>query len=204
MTFLELCQRLRKEVGAAGNGPASVSSQAGEYARLVSWIETAWHELQNSRNWAFDWAKGAVELNAMDTVYPLPADFDLWRAETLRFKGFAVEVLPWSQMSQVGNDTFACVAQSPDGLLHTNATPEVGGDLTFEYFRTPQRLINNTDTPRMPERFHMAIVYRAMIQYGLYENAPEVVQQARINDATAMFNLVHSQLPRIGAPEPLA
>jgi hypothetical protein len=56
----------------------------------------------------------------------------------------------------------------------------------------------------MPERFHMAIVYRAMIQYGLYENAPEVVQQARINDASAMINLVNSQLPRIGAPEPLA
>ena len=204
MTFLELCQRLRQEVGAAGNGPANVASQSGGYARFVSWIATAWRELQNERRWAFDWAQTAIDLNAMDTEYSLPSDFDVWDAETLRFAGAKINVVPWHEIDKDISGTFGRAAIAPDGVLHLNAPPDNEGGLTFEYWRTPQALTGNTDTPRMPERFHMAIVYRAMLQYALYENAQEVAQQAGRNMVKIETQMVESQLPRINLPPSLA
>ena len=46
MTYLELCQTLRREAGVSGVGPASVVDQSGEYLRLVEWIKAAWTEIQ--------------------------------------------------------------------------------------------------------------------------------------------------------------
>jgi len=204
MTFLELCQRLRQEVGATGSGPNNTAGQSGEYARLVSWIRTAWQEIQNDRRWAFDWAKGEVELSADFAIYALPADFDVWEADTLRFSGAPIDVVPWGQLRQVGGDTFTCVAIAPDSTLHLNALPSIDGPLTFEYWRTPQELTSGTDSPRMPARFHMLIVYRAMIQYALYENAQEVLRQAGINERSIFNRLMVSQLPVVSMEGPLA
>ncbi len=202
MTFLELCQRLRQEVGAAGNGPPSVAGQTGEYARLVSWVRTAWQEIQNERRWRFDWVQGRVEINSLDTQYALPNDFDLWEPETLRFDGDRIKVCTWSELDPAGQFTAAALA--PDGTLHLNAAPDKDGALNFEYWRTPQMLAENTDSPRMPARFHMLIVYRAMIQYGLYENAQEATQQASMNERRLMNRLLGSQLPPIEMPWSLA
>jgi len=204
MTFLDLCQRLRQEVGAAGNGPAAVTSQSGEYARFVSWIRTAWQEIQNERRWAFDWVRGEVDLNTLDTTYPLPNDFDAWESETLQFAGDRIEVVPWHELDKDVAGTFGRVAIAPDGVLHLNAPPSNAGNLTFEYWRTPQELAAAADVPRMPARFHMVIVYRAMLQYALYENASEVAQQASLNEARLINRMMESQLPVIDLPEPLA
>lgn len=202
MTFLELCQRLRQEVGAAGNGPPSVASQTGEYARLVGWVQTAWREIQNERRWLFDWAQGAVELSSLDTQYALPGDFDEWNPGTLRAGGNPISVVPWSELE--AGSVLSVAAIAPDGTLHLNAPPKEAATLTFEYWRTPQELVSNTDEPRMPSRFHMAIVYRAMTQYGLYENAPEVIQQGNLNETRMMYRLLQSQVPSIELAGPLA
>jgi len=204
MTFLELCQRLRQEVGAAGNGPANVVSQSGEYARFVGWTATAWRELQNERRWAFDWARGEVELTALDTEYSLPSDFDVWESETLQFAGERIKVVPWYELEKDVAGTFGRVAIAPDGVLHLNAPPANAGNLTFEYWRTPQELVNNADQPRMPSRFHLCVVYRAMMQYALYENAQEVAQQAGRNAVKMEILLMESQLPRVELPPSLA
>jgi hypothetical protein len=76
--------------------------------------------------------------------------------------------------------------------------------LTFEYWRTPQELVNNADQPRMPSRFHLCVVYRAMMQYALYENAQEVAQQAGRNAVKMEILLMESQLPRVELPPSLA
>ena len=202
MNFLELCQRLRQEVGAAGNGPAAVTSQSGEYARLVTWIRTAWQEIQNERRWAFDWVRGEVDLNTLDTTYPLPNDFDVWEADSLKFGTDKIEVVSWSELEPAS--TLSRVVIAPDGVLHLNSPPKADDILHFEYWRTPQDLVTASDVPRLPVRFHMVIVYRAMLQYALYENASEVAQQASLNEARLMNRMMESQLPAIDLPEPLA
>ncbi len=204
MTFLELCQRLRQEVGAAGNGPANVAGQSGEYARLIGWVQTAWREIQLERRWRFDWSLGQVELTTEDIQYPLPDDFDAWVVDTLRFGSQVIRVLLWEELRYAANDHLTCAAIAPDGVLHLNASPKTSGMLVFEYWRTPQELENNNDVPRMPSRYHMAIVYRAMLQYGLYENAPEVVQQAGNNYREVMMRVAATELPPINTGEALA
>lgn len=204
MTFLELCQRLRQEVGAAGNGPANVAGQSGEYARLIGWVQTAWREIQLERRWRFDWSLGQVELTTEDTQYPLPDDFDTWVVDTLRFGSQAIRVLPWEELRYAASDHLTCAAIAPDGVLHLNAATKTSGVLMFEYWRTPQELESNNDVPRMPTRYHMAIVYRAMLQYGLYENAPEVVQQANANYREVMMRVAATELPPINTGEALA
>lgn len=202
MNFLSLCRQLRQETGSSGNGPSSVSNQTGASARLVSWIQSAWREIQTERRWFFNWAQGSVSLNTSDTQYTTPSDFDMWLPETLRFNGDRIHVVAWSELESA--DRFTAVALAPDGSLHLNATPDQSGALTFEYWRTPQELTADTDVPRMPERFHMAIVYRAHKQYGFYESAPEAVEWAVMNEAKIMRELMKSQLPNFELPEPLA
>ncbi|GAB2799088.1 hypothetical protein GCM10027040_27650 [Halomonas shantousis] len=209
MTFLELCQRLRREVGAAGNGPSNIAGQSGEYARLIGWVRDAWAELQaERRDWRFDWAQGGVDVVHDFREYLLPDDFDRWDAGTLRLQGKTLQVVSWAVFRERYREPAGQgprhVAIAPDGILHLDDYPATSGEITFEYWRTPQVLESNTDTPRLPERYHMLVVYRAMLQYGLYENAPEVVQQAGINAARLLSQMELSELPTLSFAGPLA
>jgi len=202
MTFLELCQRLRQEVGAAGNGPTNVTGQTGEYARLAGWIQQAWLEIQLERlDWRFQWAQGQVEVTPDFINYSLPADFRKWRPDTLKINGDQLRVAEWDDYRDTYPEPTAyppgVVTISPDRVMWLNGYPPKTCNVTFEYWRTPQPLTTNTDVPRLPERYHMALVYRAMIQYALYENAPEVVEQARRNDMQMMQRLVNDQIPDV-------
>ncbi|MBH8578792.1 hypothetical protein [Bisbaumannia pacifica] len=210
MTFLELCQRLRQEVGAAGTGPAAVTGQHGEYQRLVSWVATAWQEIQlERRHWRFAWAEASVTLDPAFRDFAGPADLDRWEADTLRIDGTRIHELPWAmfreryrQDSEAERPTV--ITRLPDDTLRLDTTPAAAGALTFEYYRLPQTLTANGDVPRMPEAYHLLIVYRAMLAYALYENAPEVAQQARVGEQQIMPEMLRRELPEAKLGGPLA
>lgn len=210
MTFLELCQRLRLEVGAAGTGPAAVSGQNGEYLRLISWIQQAWLEIQMSRkNWRFLWRQGEITLDPDFLDYSLPRDVDSWDADTLKINDTAIKFLPWPefkkqrQQSAENRRPFFCTI-TPDRLVILDSHPEPNSSLSFEYFQKPQRLIESGDAPVMPEQYHMLIVYRAMMSYALYENASEVAQRAQYAEGKLMPQLLQSEIPTIQLGESLA
>lgn len=211
MTFLELCQRLRQEVGAAGSGPASVSSQNGEYARLVSWIQQAWREIQLERKqWRFSWSEASVETAPNFRTYSPPADLGYWDADTIMCEGKRLTVLPWAQFRNEyavdsGQQHPTIITRKPDGTIVLDTPPSAENQpLTFEYWRTPQVLTEGSDSPRLPERYHMVIVYRGMLHYGLYENAPEVVQAARTGQSRLLEEMVASELPHVDPGSTLA
>jgi hypothetical protein len=209
MTFLELCKQFRQSVGASGSGPVTVMDQSGEYARLVSWIQQAWREIQLSRHWRFEWAEASVGTLVGFRECQPPSDLSVWDAFTLKIDGKALHVLSWSDFRQhyqedAGADYPSFIAQKPDGTLILDAAPRQDGLITFEYWRTPQVLVESSDVPRLPERYHMVIVYRAMLFYALYENAPEVLQAARSGEARILNEMVEQELPKVTNPEPLA
>jgi len=210
MTFLELCQRLRQEVGAAGSGPASVAGQQGEYARLVSWVQQAWREIQLSRKrWRFAWAEASVPMVADFRLYSPPADLRTWDEATLMCNGQPLVGLPWTVFREQyaqdsGQPVPRYITQKPDGNLLLDATPDQDGQITFEYWRAPQTMSEGATNPRLPAAYHMVIVYRAMLYYGLYENAPEVVQAARSGEARLMEEMVLTELPGLEHGGPLA
>lgn len=210
MTFLELCQRLRREVGAAGSGPATVQGQNGEYLRLIGWIGQAWQEIQaERREWRFAWAEAEIEISPEFNDYPVPEDFEHWIPETLRIGSHCLRLMGWDEFRDRyrGSSNAAApqvVTLLPDNRIRLDTPPTVSGVLTFEYFRTPQTLVENGDVPRLPERYHMLIVYRAMVQYGLFENAPEVVQQGNANASRLMSEMAITELPAMELGGPLA
>ncbi|WP_445012172.1 phage adaptor protein [Vreelandella stevensii] len=215
MTFLELCQRLRQEVGAAGNGPAAVNGQNGEALRLVNWIRQAWLEIQSQRtDWGFAWAAGEIEMENGYREYALPDNFATFIPDTVYLGSVPLKVISYPEFRRhyrqesPGQPRYITVKPSGSASLNSavelDATPGATEFLTFEYYRTPQLLAANNDTPRLPAHHHMAIVYRAMIQYGLYENAPEVVQQGQINLDRAMNDVARTQLPAMKLGGPLA
>lgn len=215
MTFLELCQRLRQEVGAAGTGPASVTGQHGEYARLIGWIQQEWTQIQTERpDWQFAWAEGEIEMEDGYREYALPNDWASFIPGTIYLDDRKLTLLGYPDFRRRYRSGAPSVPQhitvTPDKVLtlsaavQIDAPPAPGQVLTFEYYRKPQQLTANGDVPRLPSRYHMLIVYRAMVQYGLYENAGEVVQQGMANAARLMSRLERTELPDASMPGALA
>lgn len=103
MNYLQLAQRLRREMNDTGDGPFSVSDQKGRSLGYVDAVRESWLDIQSLRDWSEDF---------------------------------------WG-----------------DGFSSKN----------------PQVLEVSADTPFIPEKFHVAIVYYAMQGKALSQNAQELI-----------------------------
>ncbi len=103
MNYLQLAQRLRREMNDTGDGPFGVYDQKGRSLEYVEAIRESWLDIQSLRDWNEDF---------------------------------------WS-----------------DGFSSKN----------------PQVLEESADTPFIPEKFHVAIVYYAMQGKALSQNAQELI-----------------------------
>ena len=221
MNFLQLAQKLREKTGGSGEGPVAVAGQRGESLRYVDWIDEAWMEIQNFRA---DWAwmhKTNVSLlvpgiQSYNEISLGIADFGNWELNDVRL--FDVSTADEKFLKYVDYDQFKYrytvgpQTQSRPGVISRDTannivlgpTPDKAYTLTLDYFKKPQHLVAGTDVPAMPERFHMAIVYKAMDYYGLFENAREVVQDGSRQYNQALERIESSMLQDITLGEPLA
>lgn len=141
-------------------------------------------------------------------------DFAQWRNDSfrayLKSAGIATQIiltqyvdysafrdfyLLGSRQLVTGRPLYITVA--PDKSLVLGFTPNDVYVTSGEYFRTPQVLTLDSDVPLCPGRFHMAIVYKAMQKYGVYESAPEQVQAGKEGYSLMMSRLVIDQTPPI-------
>lgn len=182
MDYLTLCQRVRERGGLSGSGPASVLGQTGEMARVVGWVQQAWLDLQSTRvDWGPLWRPLERRVDTGQTVIETPPD---WRAPVpvgFRFDGHP---LTWTERAVLRANTAAngmpvAIAARPDRRVEISPGPAASGLLTGEYYAVPQRLINSNDEPWLPDHLQDAIVYQALMFYGVYEDAPEIYQDAQ-------------------------
>lgn len=90
------------------------------------------------------------------------------------------------------------IAVGPDQSLNLGPPPDGTYTITGDYFVAPSLMVNDTDIPvGLPTRFHLLIVYRAMIKYSGYESAPEVEQRGSTESARMMANLMAVRAPRL-------
>lgn len=202
MTFLEMCQRLRQEVGASGTGPHSVSGQEGEYARLVSWVRQGWLDIQLKRaDWSFNWGNGETPVTEDFSMYAMPDDFRDIVPESVSLDGDNLKVVNWREFrdlpSRRDGEKPTTMAISPSGEMHLDAVPVKSGAVKFEYYRIPQVLSGNTEDPRIPSRFCMVIVYTAMSSYGYYEAAQEVIDRAQVGYQSMIYQMEDELLPNV-------
>ena len=178
MTFLELCQEVVRTGGITGTGPATTSSQNGEYLRIVRFVSEAYEEVCNQHfDWDFLWDQ--VTGTQSDEVVTPPANLGIWDAERLFLEGEPIECIPHADyMPETLSDArpYAAVIL-PSGALQLIPAPDQPYDIVFDYFKAAPSLAADADEPLMPARFHRVIVGRAMVLLGNFEAAEEVKQQ---------------------------
>lgn len=231
MNYLQLVQRLRSEVGASGTGPSSVIGQIGQSQRLVDWINTAWLEIQgvhNTWNWMrkpFAWETVAGVGDYLPSAITntltgqVMSDLRYWWKDEFRAqkKSIGVQDEQWlvEWEYQVFRNTYrfnlqvngrpVVFAEKPQGkAIMLGQIPDDVYIITGEYQQRAWSLVNNDDTPDIPVEYHMAIVYKAMEYYGLYEAAPEVLARGQKQYQALLTQLEHEQLQEVHLGNPLA
>jgi len=198
MTYLELCQSLRQEVGIAGTGPATVTSQTGEMQRVVDWVAGAYRELQNRRrNWNFLRADFSLTLSAATQEYSLATlsltELASWETCDVRVyltdtaNEMHLTYYPWPDFKRMflfstsrtttGRPTHFTI--KPDKSIVFYPVPDDAYTVVGEYFKRAQVLAADADEPLLPEQYHMLIVWQAIVSYAVYEAAPEVYAGAK-------------------------
>lgn len=231
MNYLQLAQRLAVECGVAGGGPLSITGQTGMYAKLVHWVNDAWLEMQGMHdNWAWmrhpftfetvastgDYLPASITNTVTSTVM---TDLRYWHKDTFRCqkKSIGVQDEQWlvEWEYQVFRNTYRFNVQAngrpvvfaikPNGkAVMLGQIPDDVYQVSGEYQKLPTALALPTDAPGMPEHLHMAIVYKAMQFYGLYEAAPEVLTRGNTEFGRLMNQLEREQLPELYLGNPLA
>ena len=207
MNYLELCQRLVRETGAGDTGPTSVVGQVGDMRRIVDWVNDAWLKIQSMRqDWAWMWASGSSTLTANTNLITLPATVET--IERVSLGQSYLQRLTHDEMAdayrEVTSGEPSAFAIRPDGKLAFNAKPTTDKTVTYEYYNRPVSMIQNFDVPGMPERYHMLVVYAALRDYSLFDEALELEKKALLGYEMMLADLERDQLPKIRTPEALA
>lgn len=217
-TFLALAQRLRQEAGISGTGPATVIAQTGEMGRVVDWITQAYEEIQDKYpTWEFLRNDFSFPTIATISAY-LPSAVDLtehgaWKPDSFRAYLTAtgtsdeqeISYLPWEDFrdayqlgasrSTPGRPTVFSIR--PNKSVELWPVPSAVYTIVGEYYKRPQVMSANADEPLFPRQFHLAIVWKALMFYGTYENAPELYTAGELGWNRMLRKMEINQLPRI-------
>jgi len=217
-TKLALVQRLAREAGASGVITTTVG-QSGETRRLVDWVDTAHEEIESiHQDW--QWLRKSMSFptvadQATYTHADLAiTDFGMWARDTFRnyvtttgprseiFMAY-IDYEAWRNNYQYGALRYSTsrpieFSITPDKSIALGPVPVDGYTVIGDYYRAPRVLLNDADTPDMPEQFQMAIVWRALMFYGGYENAPEAVTRGQVEFSRMTTRMATDRLPQVG------
>lgn len=217
MNFLAMCQRLGREAGIPGGGPASVVSQTGLQQKVVEWIQEADEDIQRRyADWKFlrtdfDFSTVASQ-QAYTPDQASVSDLNKWIASEygdvscrltdsdeqyihfLEWSDFKFRYLKGSLRSTTGRPQYFSI--KPDKSIIFYPTPDAAYQITGEYYRKAQQMTANADKPLYPEEYHMTAVWRALMLYGAYEAADE-----RYSHGQNEFNRLFAALKRDQMPE---
>lgn len=210
-TYLQLCNSLIQKCGISGGSLTTVVGQTGESGRVASWIDEAYTNIQltEPRWW---WMRAPVSFTTVasqGSYTPTDcglSDFGLWKMDSFRryvtttgtsseqfltpisYDNYRDTYLFGMMRTSYGDPRY--ISEGPDRSLNLGLIPgSVGYTVVGEYFKAPTSLTADADMPALPSQYHMLIVYRAMMMYGMYEAANETYQEG--------MNLYNSMLRRV-------
>ena len=229
MTFLELVNQLRVECGVSGPALSTVAGQlaGSENARMVAWIQQAWIDIQTSKeDWLFLREPFQFNTVTQQQIYTpaqagiTTADFGNWKRDSFRCSSVGsnyadeqlLNYMEWTTFRNLyiyANMRFTyarpvVVTIDPHKNLGFGAIPDIPYVIVGEYYTQPVPLTLDADEPAIPTRFHMMIVYRAMMYYAGYEAAPEVMSRGEFEYKRLASRLEIDQLPTVVSGPPLA
>ena len=215
MNLLQLTQAVKRESGMAGGGPLSVSTTVLQEQRLFAWVNWAARDITLAReDWRFRRANAtlASTTDQANTAADFGlTDFASWKPATRFYKpstyrvsdGLSMErELVWMDYDQfrktytIGTQTPGMATNwtiSPSEEFLLGPAPDSAHFIRADYVRDYTDLVLDTDTPIIPARFHMLIVWRALREYGGFDAASEVFQRADQNYNSMWPQLLQSQ-----------
>lgn len=220
MNYIQLAQAVKRESGMSGT-VASVITTISEDARIVQWVDWATRDIVLAReDWRF--RRGTATAAAATAQASDPAvdfsltDFVSWKKANQSYAPSAYRVsdgesterrLQWMTYDQF-RMTFMVGSQSPGAATYWSISPEEdfllgpapdsAHFIRADYIKGYQGYVDDTSTPQIPERFHMLIVWRALMEYAGYDAASETYQRAEGNYRSMWTNMVQTQLDTPG------
>lgn len=216
MNYLQIAQAVKRESGLPG-AITGVSTTVGEDVRIFNWVNWAARDISLAReDWR--WRRGmataastTLQTNTAAASFGL-TDFASWKGANSTYKptayrlsdGAAMEqALQWMTYDQF-RMTFLVGAQTPGAAQYWSISPseefllgpapDSAHFIRADYVKDYTDLVADTDVPAMPARFHMMIVWRALLEYGGFDAASEVYQRAEQNYKLMWTSLVQNQL----------
>lgn len=218
MNFLELVNKLRVESGASGDDITVLSGNLPrETARLKQWTADAWKEIQllHERHWRFLYKEstgftvpvGASVLNPTEYAAEDVAEWGLRSfriAPPLSARKDSVPLQFVDYYDFRDNDgrdpmitgkPLVFTVHPNTEAIHIAPAADAEYVLFYDYRKQPQSLIDASDIPIMPGRFHDLIVYYALEKYALFESAQEALVKAQQGKRRLLPELQTDQLP---------
>jgi hypothetical protein len=209
MTFLELCQTVRQEVGVSGTGPSTVVGQEGQLKVIVDFvaesdfqIQTLWHD------WDYLWSQYSSTLSAgtREPATTKPTDFGNWDMRSFFLDYTTDDAVNLDPLSYVDwrddlrqgtatNTTPNYIIVKPDNSLIVDPPPDKTYTITADYWRTPTRMSANTDQSSIPSQYHRIIVARAKTMWAEREESPEILIASSAEYQDLLEKLESQSLP---------
>lgn len=232
MNLLQLAQRLHREAGRSGDGPTSIVGTTKPHLRLFDWIADANREIE-SRPLDLRWMRRrtTVATVATQTSYPPKTaivdgglgltTFGRWRPAS---EDWSVKCVDPSDSSRTWDLQWMdldhwreCYVHSTqpagqpsvwsvddDNSLLIGPAPSAIYSIRMEYLREPLELDEDTDEPEFDAQFHMILCWRALIEVGKYDNAPDVLARGQTNYARLEDSLLDRYARKLTWGAPLA
>lgn len=130
---------------------------------------------------------------SLDETFLDCIDYDIWRDAYMLGAMRTVKTRPY------------VIAVAPDQSLCLGPPPSGAYTITGDYWLAPTLLVNDTDIPLgLPTRWHLLICYDAMMKYGEYEAAPDVMERAQRERNRLIRQIEARRLPAMGFAGALA
>jgi hypothetical protein len=230
-TFIQLCQRLRREAGISGTGPTSVVGNVNnEYQRVVEWINKAYVDVQLLHDdWRFMWSEFSfnttaadgeyTEAQALATLTPTLGvgrfDNDSFRyyltsngvagEQFMRFREYPTFRDIWlfgsNRTAQGQPEEFT---QAPNRNILLAQIPNAIYTITGSFYRRPVEMAADGDTPLFPAEYHEILVWWALINYAGFEESNAIYTHAQNMVNQRIGQMRNRERPRIVFGGPLA
>lgn len=188
---------VRQEAGVAGTGPTTTIAQTGEIGRIVSYVAQAYQEIQDRRaDWGFLRNNFSFTTVIGQAYYPTSTVANLaeWKRDSFRLYQASAGLSDERWIRFVNWETFRDTrlrgsAQTltgrpiefsinPQKNVVTYPIPDKEYVIDGEYFAYAAVMTADTDVPIF-NRFHMVIVYNALMRYASYISDPATYARAQ-------------------------
>ncbi len=191
MNFLELTKATRIICGIQGTGPSTVEDAQGLEELLVTFVKDAVIDIESLKP-DFDFMRNTQSFSTiasqriyihLDIFVTTTPDFTSYITTTFTYtdsngKKSLLKQIDYERLLLLDEDTegspsFYAIRPSDNALI-IHPTPDNPYTIEFDYYRAPQTLVNDTDTPLIPLAHHQLIVYKAVEKMSIYLVAPEL------------------------------